>query len=92
MRQRRFTFSDVAISHGDGDLLEILRKNVDMLGGIEKYVKPGNTVFIKPNLTAGMPCTTGGTTDVKFTEAVVELVKEANPGHIIVGECSGNES
>ena len=92
MRQRRYTFSDVVISRGDGDLLEILRKNVNMLGGIEKYVKPGNTLFIKPNLTAGMPCTTGGTTDVKFTEAVVELVKEANPGHIIVGECSGNES
>lgn len=92
MRQRRYTFSDVVISRGDGDLLEILRKNVNMLGGIEKYVKPGNTVFIKPNLTAGMPCSTGGTTDVKFAEAVVELVKEANPGHIIVGECSGNES
>lgn len=62
------------------------------MGGIARYVKPGDTVFIKPNLTAGMPASTGGTTDVLFTEAVVRLVKEAQPGRILVGECSGNES
>ncbi len=92
MKRHKPSFSEVAISRGAEDLLSLLRANVDLIGGIDRYVKPTDTVFIKPNLTAGMPTETGGTTDVLFAEAVVELVKEANPNKIIVGECSGNES
>ena len=92
MRTSVHPFSDVSLLRPEGELLDVLRKGVDSMGGIARYVKPGDTVFIKPNLTAGMPASTGGTTDVLFTEAVVRLVKEAQPGRILVGECSGNES
>ena len=92
MARHKKPFSEVAISRGNGDLKAIVRDNLEKIGGIGRYVKEGDTVFVKPNLTAGMPVSTGGTTDVLFTEVVVELIKEANPKHIIVGECSGNES
>ncbi len=92
MRTNVHPFSDVCLLRPGEDLLATLREGVDAIGGISKYVHPGDTVFIKPNLTAGMPASTGGTTDVFFAEAVVELVKEAQPGRILVGECSGNES
>ncbi len=92
MKTCKHPYSDVCLLRPGESLLDTLRRGVDAMGGISKYVKPGDTVFIKPNLTAGMPASTGGTTDVYFAEAVVELVKEAKPGRILVGECSGNES
>ena len=85
-------FSNVAISRCSEDLQKSVREVVDMLGGIGKFVKKGDTVFINPNLTANMPSSTGGTTDVLFVEAVVSVVKDAEPSRIIVGECSGNET
>ena len=88
-------FSEVAIARCSGagaELKNCLRELADLIGGVSLYIKPTDTVFIKPNLTAGMPSETGGTTDVLFAEAVVELIKEAGAARIIVGECSGNES
>ena len=88
-------FSEVAIARcsASGEaLLDCLRDTADKIGGMKRYIKTTDTVFIKPNLTAGMPTESGGTTDVLFVEAVVELVKEAGAARIIVGECSGNES
>ena len=89
---RKKPFSNVAISWCGENLQKSVRGILDMLGGISKFVKKGDTVFIKPNLTANMPCSTGGTTDALFVEAVVSIVKEAEPSRIIVGECSGNET
>ena len=95
MNQFKKNFSEVAIAHCSGEGAELkkcLRESVGLIGGMTRYIKTTDSVFIKPNLVAGMPSNTGGTTDVLFTEAVVELVKEAGATRIIVGECSGNES
>jgi len=95
MHRFKKEFSEVAIARSAAtgvELTECLRETVGLIGGMARYIKPTDTVFIKPNLTAGMPAETGGTTDALFTEAVVELVKEAGAARIIVGECSGNES
>lgn len=92
MRVNKHPYSDICLLRPQEDLRKVIKEGIEAIGGLAKYIKPGDTVFIKPNLTAGQPVTTGGTTDVRFAEAVVEVVKEANPGHIIVGECSGNES
>ena len=85
-------YSNVAISRCGNNLEKSVRDILDMLGGIRRFVKQGDKVFIKPNLTACMPSSTGGTTDVLFIEAVVAAVKDAEPSRIIVGECSGNET
>ena len=85
-------YSHVAVTRCGDDLTQSVRETLEHIGGIAKFVKPGDNVFIKPNLTAGMPASSGGTTDVLFAEAVVRLVKEAAPSRVTVGECSGNES
>ena len=83
-------FSDVYISTGNGRLKPVLKKGFDALGGIGKFIKPGQSVLLKPNLTAGADPSTGGTTDAKFCEAIIELIKEhCAPGAIYIGENTG---
>lgn len=59
------------------------------LGGIEGFIKPGQTVVIKPNLTANAPESSGGTTHVDLVAAIVEAVQAASPGQIIIAEGTG---
>ena len=80
-------FSDVYISKGNGKIKNRIKEGFDALGGIEKFVKPGQSVLLKPNLVAGANPMSGGVSDVFFCEAVVILLKEhCSPGRIIVGE------
>ena len=80
-------FSSVYISTGNGRIKTVLKKGFDALGGIEKVVKPGQSVLIKINLVEGHEAISGGITDVHLCEALVELLKEnCQPGTITVGE------
>ncbi|MCL1829868.1 MAG: DUF362 domain-containing protein [Oscillospiraceae bacterium] len=80
-------FSDIYISTGNGLIKSVLKRGFDALGGIEKFIKPSQSVLIKPNLTAAVDPITGGTTDVRLAAALVELIREhCNPGKIYCGE------
>ena len=80
-------FSDVYISTGNGRIKGVLKKGFTALGGIEKIVKRGQSVLLKPNLVNGVDPMTGGNSDVRLCEAIIELIKEnCNPGPIYVGE------
>jgi uncharacterized protein (DUF362 family) len=58
------------------------------LGGIERFVKPGMTVLLKPNaLTAAMP-ERAVTTHPAIVQAVAELVREAG-ATVLVGDSPG---
>lgn len=67
---------------------EAVRTAVDLLGGIETFVKKGDKVLIKPNLLSGNPPGEAVTTHPEIIRAVVELVKKAGgiPG---VGDSPG---
>ncbi|HHX63530.1 MAG TPA: DUF362 domain-containing protein [Chloroflexi bacterium] len=71
------------------DLDAVLARCLDDLGGIGRYVRPGQTVVIKPNITADMPACTGGTTHVEIAEALVGQLRLAGAGRIIVAEGTG---
>lgn len=92
MRTSVHPFSDVSLLRPEGELLDVLRKGVDSMGGIARYVKPGDTVFIKPNLTAGMPASTRRHDGRPLYRGGGAVGEGAQPGRILVGECSGNES
>ena len=80
-------FSDVYISEGSGVVMNRIKKGFDALGGITKFIKPGQSVLLKPNLVTGANPMTGGVSDVIFCEAVATLIKEhCGPGRIIIGE------
>lgn len=76
--------STVSVVRSDEDVRAAVRRSVDLLGGIGRFVEPGETVLIKPNLI--YPAPPPLTTDPRVTDAVIELVQEAGAGRIIVGE------
>jgi len=68
---------------------DVLSHCLQELGGMAAFVRPGQTVVIKPNLTADAPEASGGTTHVALAEAVVRQVQACRPGSIVVAEGTG---
>jgi uncharacterized protein (DUF362 family) len=69
-----------------GGIREALQDALDAIGGIGRYVKPGDTVFIKPNLTGDRDPSTGAVTNPEVTRALIEIVQEKNPTAILAGD------
>src|SRR5215212_7182754 len=92
MSQKR---SVVAISHtrekhrSPERVLALVREATDLLGGIARFVRPGDTVLLKPNLTVFYSAEEGCTTDPLVIGALIRLAKEAGAARVIVGESSG---
>jgi hypothetical protein len=63
---------------------QILQTALAGLGGMQRFVKPGQTVAIKPNATWAYPPNTASSTDPDFLTAVIQAVKDAGAGRIIV--------
>src|SRR5215204_3488108 len=70
-------------------VLSVVREAIDLLGGMSRFVKPGETVLIKPNLTVFYSAEEGCTTDPLVVGALIRLAKAAGAGRVIVGESSG---
>lgn len=69
-------------------VFEAVKRSVDLLGGIEKFVKPGNKVLLKPNLLSARPPEEAVCTHPEVVRAVIRLVKAAG-GNIIIGDSPG---
>lgn len=63
-------------------------KSLELIGGIEKIIKPDDKVLLKPNVIIGFPPERAATTHPSFVGAVIEIVKEAG-GIPLVGDSSG---
>ena len=75
------TLPDFSVPHKVGQTISIVQgsdrvktvdKAIELLGGIERFVKPGETVVIKPNVAFASPSILGATT---WPELVAELVR-----------------
>lgn len=62
----------------------ILKTALDGLGGLERFIKPGQTVAIKPNATWAYPPFTASSTDPEMLRALILMVRDAGAGRIIV--------
>ncbi len=62
----------------------LLRAALAPLGGIERFVKPGQTVCIKPNATWMNPPHTASSTDPDLLRALINMVKAAGASRIII--------
>jgi uncharacterized protein (DUF362 family) len=69
-----------------GDVVEDVRSIVLQMGGIERYVQPGERVLIKPSCNS--PYAFPATTDLKVISTVVELVR-TRTSHVTIGDSSG---
>lgn len=70
-------------------VLGLVREALDHLGGMPRFVRPGQTVLIKPNQTVYYSAEEGCTTDPLVVGALIELAREAGAGRVQVAESSG---
>jgi uncharacterized protein (DUF362 family)/NAD-dependent dihydropyrimidine dehydrogenase PreA subunit len=68
------------------EIREAVKKGIELIGGLERIVKPGDRVFVKINhLPPASPPEKGIVTHPIFTEGVIELLKETG-ADITVGD------
>ncbi len=72
-------------SYGSQKVFKAVDKAVDELGGIDRFVKKGDRVLLKPNLLIGRPTDKHVTTHPEIVRAVVGLVKKAG-GKPLIGD------
>ena len=70
----------------DQEVFDLVKESIDLLGGIEKFVKKGDTVALKPNIVTGRVEKLGVTTDPRVVAAVIKLCKEAGAFKVQVVE------
>lgn len=69
---------------------EAVLKNIELLGGIKKYMPPGGTVLIKPSLTFNKDWTSGATANPAVVTAIAKLCWEAGAKRVVIGEITSN--
>ncbi|HOO52916.1 MAG TPA: DUF362 domain-containing protein [Methanothrix sp.] len=76
--------SEYAVAR-DPDAKKCVREAVAALGGIERFVKPGDKVFIKINVCGGVPEVAGTFTSTEVVDEIVDLVRGAG-GDPFIGD------
>ena len=75
------------VPHFNGDYLpKSIQTAVQLLGGIDKAIKPGDAVLLKPNFNCSFA--TPLSTDPAFLAAAIEVLQDAG-AKVTVGELSG---
>lgn len=75
--------STVAIAHGK-TIINATRKSIDYLGGMQEFIKEGQTVFIKPDLST--PIGVPASTDPLIIGIVAKMCFEVGAKKVIVGD------
>ena len=77
---RRNELAKIAVvkccDYDEAKLGEALARQFDLLGGLEKFIKPGETVLIKPNLIAPKPRKQATQTDPAVILVLARLLKD----------------
>jgi uncharacterized protein (DUF362 family) len=77
--------SQVSIVRGNQMEFSI-RKALDLIGGIGRAIRPGDTVLIKPNFGVNVSFETGVITDPRVIDILIPLCMNAGPRRLLVGE------
>jgi uncharacterized protein (DUF362 family)/Pyruvate/2-oxoacid:ferredoxin oxidoreductase delta subunit len=64
-------------SYDEEEVLKGLRRAIDLIGGINTFVKKGDHVLLKPNLLYGKPPEKAVTTHPSIVKGVIQIVREA---------------
>jgi len=68
------------------NVVAMVREAISLLGGVEQFITPGDSVFIKPNVFSAQHPDEAATTDLRVLEAVLVTAKDARAGRVMVGE------
>lgn len=63
--------------YNSDDVEKGINEVLDLIGGIEKYINPGERVLIKPNMLEAVPKELSVTTHPEVVRAVIREVKKA---------------
>jgi uncharacterized protein (DUF362 family) len=66
----------------------ILREVLDRLGGFDAFVKPGQSVLIKPDQSVPQIAEEGSTTDPLLVAGLIRMAHEAGASKVLVGASS----
>ncbi|NIQ95130.1 MAG: DUF362 domain-containing protein, partial [Desulfuromonadales bacterium] len=69
----------------------LVRRTVAALGGMQAFVKPGETVVVKPNIGWDRTPEQGANTHPEVVKAVIELCLEAGAASVTVFDRSAND-
>lgn len=75
--------SRIAIAHGS-DRSRTLAEAIDKLGGMDRFIRPGDRVLLKVNAAFAAPPMLGATTHPDLVRHVCRLCFEAGAGHVTV--------
>jgi len=87
------TLADFSVPHKTGQTMSIVQgsdraktvdKAIESLGGIERFVKPGDTVAIKPNVAFATPAMLGATAHPQLVAEMVRLCYKGGATKVIV--------
>ncbi|MCW4036540.1 MAG: DUF362 domain-containing protein [Candidatus Bathyarchaeota archaeon] len=81
----------VSIARVEDGVEEAVKEAIELLGGIDRFVKPGGTYLVKPNLFTTKSAELGVTTDPRIMMALSETLRGAG-AKPVVGECPATAS
>jgi uncharacterized protein (DUF362 family) len=70
----------------EGETEKAVRKALEQLGGMARFVKPGCTVLLKPNVSFPNPSAWGSTTSPEAVKTAAQMALEAGAGRVIVAD------
>ena len=74
----------------DRDLVyKRLKKGIDLLGGIDKFINKDEKVLLKPNLLRGKDPDAAVTTHPSVFEAVIKILQDSGIDEITYGDSPG---
>jgi uncharacterized protein (DUF362 family) len=76
---------DLVAAHGT-DTNKVIETALQAMGGIERFVSPGDRVLIKPNVGFDRPPILGATTSPEVVRALVRLCIAASASKVIVSD------
>ena len=82
-RTSKLTSGVLSIASGD-DPSAITKAAIAAIGGMDKLVRAGDFVVIKPNMAWSRPADVGATTNPKVIAALIEMCKKAGAKRILV--------
>lgn len=89
-KKERVVIELVGVTQTDGEIKEAVQNLVDRLGGLGRFVKPGQNVVIKPNVVADHGMQNGNyvggvVTDKRVLKSLIEILLPV-AGKIVVAE------
>jgi uncharacterized protein (DUF362 family) len=91
VRAKTLPLSRVSVTKGK-DYPAIVRRAVDLIGGMSAFVKPGARVVIKPNIAFDRPPEMGATTHPLVVRTLAEMALEAGAERINIFDRTCNEA